>query len=129
MTQTLNMNEVPPPIGGVCFSLPSPSCRGAARGELRSGGGQAKACPASDEALTQQHSASCIASICDFACLWGRLLTCGRLVIGLLAAPRMPAEKSPLFAACSYVGQPILAAAGFQPAFFALQRMPAGKHL
>ena len=41
-------SEVPAPIGGVCFSLPSPSCRGtrgSERGELRSGGWQAKACP------------------------------------------------------------------------------------
>src|SRR5580700_2766723 len=53
-------SEVLAPIGGVCFSLPSPSCRGAARGALRSGGGQAKACPTSDEALTQQLSALCI---------------------------------------------------------------------
>jgi hypothetical protein len=44
--------EVPAPIGGVCFSLPSP-----ARGERLSGGGQAKAYPTSDEALTQQLSA------------------------------------------------------------------------
>src|SRR5580692_1497448 len=29
-------------MGGVCFSLPSPSCREAARGELRSTAGQAK---------------------------------------------------------------------------------------
>jgi AcrR family transcriptional regulator len=49
---------VSPPIGGVCFSLPSSSRRGAARGELRSAIGQANACPTSDEALTQQLSAS-----------------------------------------------------------------------
>jgi hypothetical protein len=53
-------SEALAPIGGVCFSLPSPSRRGSARGELRLGGRQAKACPTSDEALTQQLSASCI---------------------------------------------------------------------
>src|SRR5580658_1474646 len=59
-TSLYTTTEVSAPIGGVCFSLPTPSCREAARGELRSGGGQAKAYPTSDEALTQQLSASCI---------------------------------------------------------------------
>ena len=35
-------SEVPAPIGGVCFSLPSPPRREAARGELSSGGGQSE---------------------------------------------------------------------------------------
>jgi hypothetical protein len=34
-------------LGGVCFSLPSPPCRGAARGEPRSAGEQAEAYPTS----------------------------------------------------------------------------------
>src|SRR5580704_4274930 len=55
------MSEVPAPIGGVCFSLPSPPCRGAARSELCSAVGQAKACATCAEALTQQFSASCLA--------------------------------------------------------------------
>jgi peroxiredoxin len=44
-------SEVPAPIGGVCCE--------AGRSELRSDSGQAKARPTSDEALTQQLSASC----------------------------------------------------------------------
>jgi hypothetical protein len=55
-------SEVHAPSGGVCFSLPSPSCRGAARGEPCSEGGQAKAYPTSDEALTRKLSVPCISA-------------------------------------------------------------------
>jgi hypothetical protein len=47
--------------------LRSPSRRRSARSELRSTGGQAKAYPTSDEALTQQLSASCLAALLSFA--------------------------------------------------------------
>ena len=56
---------MPAPIGGVCFSWPSSARRGSARSGLRSGGGQAKACPTSDEALTQQLSAARIVALDD----------------------------------------------------------------
>jgi hypothetical protein len=86
------------------FSLPSPSSRGAARGELCSAGGQAKAYPTSDEAITQQTSASCLVGQPILAAaafpaarpkiaatpnpMWGRLLTCGGLSIRLPQAPQ-----------------------------------------
>ena len=46
--------------------------------------------------------------------LWGRLVTCGGLLI------RLPENAmSVRMRRCCFVGQPILAAAGFQPALFA----------
>ena len=49
------------------------------------------------------------------AAMWGRLVTCGRLLIGLPGLRAMP-ENSCTIRAPALVGQPILAAAGFQPA-------------
>jgi hypothetical protein len=62
--------------------------------------------------------------------LWGRLATCGRLAIGQLpltfdavcGLPVCGAVSSRRQLPCApvvFVGQPILAAAGFQPARFA----------
>ena len=48
--------------------------------------------------------------------LWGRLATCGRLLIGLQHGHGNPTDQ---WLSVRNVGQPILAAAGFQPALFA----------